>query len=72
MDDRAELQAGRVVVDERRIGAGRDLVGAGNRNELDVDLHAGGFRRRRRGAQAREGNEPPKEVSGYGSANDAY
>jgi hypothetical protein len=38
----AEFQARRVVVDVLgRIRAGRDLAGAGNRDELDVDLHAG-------------------------------
>jgi hypothetical protein len=40
VDDQAEFQAGRVVEDIfGRIGAGRDLVRAGNWNELDVDLH---------------------------------
>ena len=42
------------------IGAGRNLVGAGDGNELDVDLHAGRFLGRIPGAPARERNQPPE------------
>lgn len=48
-----------------KIGAGRGLVGAGNRDECDVDLHVGGFRGRRPGAQATDRNQAAGEVSGY-------
>jgi hypothetical protein len=42
VDDLFESGSGGVVVDFLgRIWAGRDLVRAGNWNELDVDLHAG-------------------------------
>ena len=47
------------------VGAGRWLVGAGNRDERDVDLHVGGFLGRRRGSQARERNQAAGEISGY-------
>ena len=57
VDDLSESGARGVVVDVLgRIRAGRGLVGAGNRDELDVDLHVGGFSGRRRGARAREGS----------------
>ena len=55
VDDLFEPGTCREVVDVLgRIGAGRDLVGARNRKELDVDLHVGGFRGCRRGAQVRD------------------
>ena len=73
VDDRAEFQARCVVVDVLgRIGAGWDLVGVGNGNELDVDLHAGRFLGRIPGAPARERNQPPeREISGYEKATEA-
>jgi hypothetical protein len=56
----------------RRIGAGRNLVGAGDGNELDVDLHVGGYLGRIPGAPARERNQPPeREISGYERASAA-
>ena len=46
------------------VGAGRWLVGAGNRDERDVDLHMGGFRGHRRGARVRDREAAAGEVSG--------
>jgi len=69
VDDRAEFQARRVVVDVLGwIGLG---VGGWRNRDQDVDLHvvgsvsADGERRRKMGGEA------PGEISGYGSASDA-